>query len=97
MSSSPISTTAAMAALPTASGPAPQKIKDAAKQFEALLLNQMLHSAHESGKGWLSSGGEDASADCATDFAEQQFAAVLAQNGGLGLANLITADLKDKS
>jgi Rod binding domain-containing protein len=86
-----------MTALPTAGGPAPKKIQDAAKQFEALLLHQILRSARESGKGWLASGDEDASADCATDFGEQQFAAVLAQNGGLGLANLITADLKDKS
>jgi Rod binding domain-containing protein len=97
MSSSPISATTALAALPTASGRAPNKIQDAAKQFEALLLHQILSSARGSGKGWLATGDEDASADCATDFAEQQFAAVLAQNGGLGLANLITASLKDKS
>ena len=63
----------------------PQKVHDAAQQFEALLMGQILRSARQSGSGWLG-GGEDASAECATDYAEQQFAAVLAQQGGLGLA-----------
>ena len=70
----------------------PDKVHDAAQQFEALLMGQILRSARQSGAGWLGSG-EDSSAECATDFAEQQFAAVLAQQGGLGLATLITSGL----
>ena len=35
----------------------PAKIRDAAQQFEALLIGQILRSARESGKGWLGSGG----------------------------------------
>jgi Rod binding domain-containing protein len=73
-------------------GATPAKIEEAAQEFEAMLLSQILHSAREGG-GWLGSG-EDPSGDCATDFAEQRFAAVLAQQGGLGLANLISAGLK---
>ena len=71
----------------------PTKIRDAAQQFEALLLSQMLHTARESTGNWLSSG-EDSSGDCATDFAEQQFAAAMAQQGGIGLADLIARSLK---
>ena len=71
----------------------PAKIHDAAQQFEALLLGQMLHSVRESGGNWLSTG-DDSHGDCATDFAEQQFAAAMAQQGGLGLATLITQGLK---
>lgn len=74
----------------------PAKIHDAAQQFEALLLSQILRSERESGNGWLGSGGDPAG-DCATDFAEQQFATLLAQQGGLGLANLISAGLKSES
>jgi len=70
----------------------PQKVHDAAQQFEALLMGQILRSARQSGSGWLG-GGEDSSAECATDYAEQQFAAVLAQRGGLGLADLIAKGL----
>ena len=73
----------------------PAKIRDAAQQFEALLLTQILHSERESGQGWFGSGGDSAS-DCATDFAEQQFGTLLAKQGGLGLAKLIAAGLEDR-
>ena len=69
----------------------PGRVEDAAQQFEALLIAQILHSAHEGQGGWL--GSSDSSASCATDYAEQQMAAVLAQQGGLGLSKLITAGL----
>ena len=74
----------------------PAKVHNAAQQFEALLLSQILRSERESGNGWLGSGGDPAG-DCATEFAEQQFATLLAQQGGLGLANLISAGLKSES
>jgi flagellar protein FlgJ len=69
-----------------------EKVHDAAQQFEALLMGQILRSARQSGSGWLGSG-EDSSAECATDYAEQQFAAVLAQQGGLGLTSMIAKGL----
>ena len=75
----------------------PARIRDAARQFEALLINQILHSARESSGGsWLSLGG-DTAGDAATDFAEQQLADVLARQGGLGLARMIAAGLKRES
>jgi Rod binding domain-containing protein len=88
------------AALPTdlpaapqaVTGRDPDKVHDAAQQFEALLMGQILRSARQGGNGWLSSG-EDSSSECATDYGEQQLAAVLAQQGGLGLANLIAKGL----
>jgi Rod binding domain-containing protein len=80
------------AATPTTGSRDPNKVHDAARQFEALLMGQILRSARQGGSGWLG-GGEDSSAECATDFAEQQFAAVLAQQGGLGLATLISRGL----
>lgn len=68
----------------------PAKIRDAAQQFEALLLSQFLRAARQ-GNGWM--GGGDASSDCALEYAEQQFAAVMAKQGGLGLADLIAQGL----
>jgi Rod binding domain-containing protein len=82
------------AALPQ--GNDPGKIRGAAQQFEALLLGQILHSAHDSDSGWLGSGG-DSSSDCATDFAEEQLANTFAQHGGLGLAKMITEGLQRES
>src|ERR1039457_4125658 len=80
---------------PAAATDSPAKIKDAAQQFEALLLAQILHSAHESAGGWLGWGG-DSSSDSIGDFAEQQLAAVPAKNARLGLAKLIAQGLERK-
>ena len=71
----------------------PEKVRDAARQFEALLIGQILREVRENGGGWLGSGG-DSSSDCATEFAEQQVAMAMAQGGGLGLADLIASGLK---
>ena len=70
----------------------PEKIKDAAQQFEGLLLSQILSSIHEDG-GWLGTGS-DSSSGAATSFAEQQLAGMIAQKGGLGLAGMISAGLQ---
>ena len=70
----------------------PAKVHDAAQQFEALLIGQMMRSVRQSGSGWLGSD-EDPSGECATDYAEQQFASVMAKQGGLGLADMISQGL----
>ena len=70
----------------------PVKIREAAQQFEALLLTQLLESAHPSG-GWLG-GGDDGAAGPANGLAEQQLAVMMARQGGIGLANLVAAGLE---
>jgi peptidoglycan hydrolase FlgJ len=70
----------------------PAKIRDAAQQFEALLLTQLLQSAHPSG-GWLG-GGDEGASGTAFSYAEQQLATTMAQHGGIGLANLIAQGLQ---
>lgn len=69
----------------------PGKIRDAAQQFEALLIGQILQASHESG-GWLGTG-EDSAGGCAMGFAEEQLASVMARSGGFGLAKLIAGGL----
>ncbi len=73
----------------------PVKVQDAAQQFEALLLGQILRAARESGDGWM--GSKDGASDCAMEYAEQQFATVMAQNGGLGLASLVVKGLEPQN
>jgi Rod binding domain-containing protein len=68
------------------------KIETAAKQFEALMIAQMLRSAREAGSGGL--GDEnDSSGSTMLDVADQQFSQLLANKGGLGLSNLIVKGL----
>ncbi|HBY61331.1 MAG TPA: hypothetical protein DEH78_16035 [Solibacterales bacterium] len=72
----------------------PQAVKKAAGQFEALLIGQLIKSMREAGggAGWLGSG-EDQAGSSMVDFAEQQFAQVLAARGGLGLGSLVMQGL----
>jgi Rod binding domain-containing protein len=74
----------------------PQKTKDAAVQFEALLVGQILKSAHEEDGGWLGSG-EDQTAGSAMQMADEYFARALTSHGGLGLARMISAGLDQAS
>jgi Rod binding domain-containing protein len=70
----------------------PQKTKDAAVQFEALLVGQILKAAHEEDGGWLGSG-EDQTAGSAMQMADEYFARALTSHGGLGLARMISNGL----
>jgi Rod binding domain-containing protein len=96
MSSTPVS----LAGLPSpaqvfAAEPHPKNAAEAAKQFEALMIAQMLRTAHESTSNSLD-GDESSSSDAMFDLAGQQFAQVLANNGGLGLAKMILQGLQPK-
>jgi len=73
----------------------PAKLREAAQQFEALLLAQILRSAHEGTGGWLGSG--DSASDCTTGLADEQLARLMAEKGGLGLAQLIAAGLQART
>ena len=73
----------------------PAKMRDAAQQFESLLLAQLLQTSHPSG-GWLGAG-DDSASGTAFSFAEQELAASMAQHGGIGLAQLITSGLEKSS
>jgi len=67
----------------------------AAKDFEALLMTQLLHAAHEEGSGWLGTG-EDQSSDAAFGLGEEELAKSMAASGGMGLAKLIDQGLRAK-
>ena len=70
----------------------PEKMQKAAQEFEALMIGQMLKSVRES-SGW---GTQEQSGDVALEMAEQQMSKMLAANGGLGLAQLITKGLEQR-
>ena len=70
----------------------PAKIKDAARQFEALLIGQMLKSMRDSEGGWMGTGDDEAGSS-AMEYAQEMFAQSLAASGGLGLASLVAKGL----
>jgi Rod binding domain-containing protein len=73
----------------------PAKIRQAATDFEALLLGQMLKSAREASGGGLTGDGADDSQENSTlvELGEQQFAQALASSGGLGIAKMVITGL----
>jgi flagellar protein FlgJ len=81
-----------------AAAPSQKNLPKAARDFEALLLGQILRSATESpfGGGWLGTGDDDAGAQ-ALSIAQEQFATALAANGGLGLAKMVAAAVGKQS
>jgi Rod binding domain-containing protein len=79
--------------LPTPSKDDPAKIQEAARQFEALLISQMMKSMRDSEGGWLGTDEDDA--DSSTmEYGQEIFSQALANNGGLGLAKLVVDGLK---
>jgi len=87
----PISpSTASVPASPTKDDPA--KVLDAARQFEALLIGQMMKSMRDSEGGWMGTDDDDA-ASSAMEYGQEVFAQSMASQGGLGLAKLLAAGL----
>jgi Rod binding domain-containing protein len=75
----------------------PEKISGVAKQFEALMIGQMLKSAREaSGGGWLGSEDDqdDHTGSLVMELGEQGLSQALAAHGGLGIAKMVTANLE---
>jgi flagellar protein FlgJ len=68
----------------------PKDAADAARQFEALMIGEMLRSAREA----ETDDEKDSTGSTMLDMADQQFAKMLADRGGLGLANMIAKSLK---
>jgi len=75
----------------TAPEPKPKNLKDAAEQFEAMLLQQMLRSTRES----MESESGDSGGSAMREFAEQNLSQLLARNGGLGVGSMIARGLAE--
>jgi len=74
----------------------PETVEAAARQFEALMIAQLLKEARGDQDGWLGSG-EDPGSATAAGLAEEQFAQALSQNGGLGLKAQIVSSLSARA
>src|SRR5512135_678963 len=75
----------------------PERIKDAASQFEALMIGQILKAAHGDSDEGAFGGDADPASASAMDFANDYFARAMAAKGGLGLSNMIAAGLQKQA
>ena len=74
-----------------------EKIKDAASQFEGLMIGQILKAAHGDSDEGAFGGEADPASASAMDFANEYFARAMAAKGGLGLSNMIVAGLQKQA
>ena len=70
-----------------------ERVANAARDFEALLIEQMLRGARE-GAPMSLDGESDAARDTALDMADQEVARLMARQGGLGLAAMIVKNVR---
>jgi Rod binding domain-containing protein len=75
----------------------PTNAKEAATQFEGMLIGEMLRSVHDSNSGSLD-GDEDSDSESDTTYsmAADQFAQLMAKQGGFGVAKLLTQGLASR-
>ncbi len=66
----------------------PEKLAEAARQFEALMIGELLKSAGADGNSWLGEDADNAS-ETAMGMAQTEFAQAMAHRGGFGLAGTI--------
>jgi Rod binding domain-containing protein len=67
-----------------------KKLTGAASQFEALMIGQLLKSAHGSeSEGWMGAGDDDDSSLTAIQMAEEYLGQAIANGGGLGIAKMV--------
>jgi Rod binding domain-containing protein len=70
----------------------PRRTKHVAREFESLLIAQLMRSMRGGEQSWLG-GGDSQSGAAIAEFAEQAVARALASGGGLGLASLVEQGL----
>jgi Rod binding domain-containing protein len=70
----------------------PDKVLNAAKQFESLLVAQMMKSMQDAEGGWLGTG-DDQSSSAAMEYGQEAFAQAMSASGGLGLAKMVATGL----
>jgi flagellar protein FlgJ len=72
----------------------PANLAEAAAQFEALLLGQLLRAMHDpASAGWMGTGDDQAGATM-LEVAQEHLARVLAAQGGFGLARMVVQGLE---
>ncbi|SRR5579871_3990109 len=70
------------------------KISDTAKQFEALVVGQVLKAAREASQGGWLGGDSDETGELTLEMAEQGFAQALAARSAMGIAKMVTPMLR---
>ena len=69
------------------------KLADAAQQFEAMLLQEMLKPLRTEDGGWGGEEKSDSASDTITSFGTETVAKAISQNGGMGIARQVVREI----
>lgn len=73
--------------------PKPEEVQKATREFEAMWIELMLHSARPEAGATLT-GESDSTRDMVLDMADQQIARLLTAQGGFGLSRMVQQGFK---
>ena len=90
MSISALESTLSAVAWPRPEAGKRMTVEEAASQFEAMMIQQLLRPA------MASEDAADKPGETMLDLASQQFSEMLAKQGGMGLAKLVSHNLKQE-
>jgi flagellar protein FlgJ len=68
---------------------AQSKLADAAQQFEAMLLQEMLKPLRSQESGWSGEDSADSASDTINSFGTEAVAKAISKSGGLGIARQV--------
>jgi len=72
----------------------PEKVASVAKQFEALMIGQVLKAARASSDGGWLDDGDDQTNEMTLEIAEQSLSEAMASRGTFGIAKLVTTTVE---
>lgn len=81
---------------PNSTPPTPERIRQAAGEFEALMIEQMLKAARDNTSTSLDGENSPDANETMLDLANQQLAQLISKAGGLGLTRLIERGLQNQ-
>lgn len=81
----------------TGTEPRNSKLADAAKQFESLMIEQLLKPFNDKETSWKTDDESSGGSDTLMGFGVQSMAGAIAKGGGLGIARQITEKIARES
>jgi len=70
------------------------KLTDAAQQFEAMLMQEMLKPLRSPNGGWSSDEEADSASDTISSFGTEAIAKAISKGGGLGIARQVVTKVE---
>src|SRR4051794_32257491 len=70
------------------------KLVDAAQQFEAMLMQEMLKPLRAGQDGWAGESNDDSAADTISSFGTEAVAKAISRGGGLGIAREVVQQIR---